>query len=265
MKRNRTYIADSKAAKVVVYERVSTDKQETAQQSRTVNAWLKAHGMEATMTVAEEGVSGGVSYKDRKLGKVVLPLLGRGDALVVAEVSRLGRSMSDINKLVNDELKPKGVRLVVVQMGLDLDCANLKAIDEMILFAFGFAAQMEKELIQERTQSAINVRKDAIKANGSFVAKRSGRTVTKLGSPEIGKATAAAAAAKRRKAQQDANNVLIWSMLQPLEVNGNAPTTDALKGFVLECAEKGIKTATGKDMKVASARNCYYYLKRIFA
>ena len=263
MRKNRTF-SDSQAAKVVVYERVSTNKQETAQQSRTVNEWLKAHGLEADLTVSEEGVSGGVSYKDRKLGKEVLPLLGWGDVLIVAEVSRLGRSMSDINKLVNDELKPKGVRLVVVQMGLDLDCANLKAIDEMILFAFGFGAQMEKELIQERTQSAINVRKDAIARDGGFVAKRSGRFVTKLGSTAIGKATDAAAKAKRQKARSNANNLLIWSMLKPLEVNGAAPTTDALKGFILECAEKGIKTNTGKDMRLASARNCYYYLKRIF-
>ena len=53
-----------------------------------------------------------------------------GDALVVSEISRLGRSMSDLNKLVNDELKPKKLRLIVISMGLDLDCANLKAIDE---------------------------------------------------------------------------------------------------------------------------------------
>ena len=252
------------ATKVIIYERVSTDKQETAQQSRTVHAWLQAHNLEATQTVADEGVSGGVSYKDRKLGKEVLPLLHKGDILIVAELSRLGRSMSDINKLVNDELKPKGVRLVVVQMNLDLDCANLKAIDEMILFAFGFAAQMEKELIQERTQSAIDVRKNAIQANGGFTAKRSGRYVTKLGNPEIGKAIDAAAKAKRLKAQQDANNIAIWSVLKKLEVNGHAPTTDALRSAVVTFAELGIRTSTGMMISVARARNCYYTLKRVF-
>ena len=251
-------------ANVYVYERVSTDKQETAQQARTVKQWMKRNSLQATSVITDEGVSGGVSYKDRKLGKEVLPLLHRGDILIVAELSRLGRSMSDINKLVNDELKPKGVRLVVVQMGLDLDCANLKAIDEMILFAFGFAAQMEKELIQERTQSAIDVRKNAIKEHGGFTAKRSGRYVTKLGNPDLTGATAAAAAAKRQKARQDANNVAIWSVLQPLAVNGNAPTTEALKGAVVTFAEKEIRTATGKTINVARARNCYYTLKKIY-
>ena len=61
------------------------------------------------------------------------PMLDKGDILIVSEVSRIGRSMSDINKFVNDELKPRGVRLVIVQMGIDLDCSHLKAIDEMLL------------------------------------------------------------------------------------------------------------------------------------
>ena len=251
-------------ANVIVYERVSTDKQETAQQARTVKQWMKRNSLQATSVITDEGVSGGISYKERKLGKEVLPLLHRGDILIVAELSRLGRSMSDINKLVNDELKPKGVRLVVVQMGLDLDCANLKAIDEMILFAFGFAAQMEKELIQERTQSAIDVRKNAIKDNGGFTAKRSGRYVTKLGNPEISKAVDAAAKAKRERAMRDANNIAIWSVLKPLEIGGNAPTTDALKSAVVAFAEREIKTATGKVINVARARNCYYTLKKIY-
>src|SRR5574344_1223539 len=99
-------------------------------------------------------------------------MLERGDMLIVSEISRLGRSMSDINKLVSDELKPRGVRLVVVQMGIDLDCANIKALDEMLLFAFSFAAQLEKELIQNRTQSAIEVRKQKLKNEGSFVSKK---------------------------------------------------------------------------------------------
>ena len=124
--------------KVIIYSRVSTEKQTLEQQERTVYEWLKSHGMNATHTISDEGVSGGVSYKDRNLGRRIIPLLERGDILIVSEISRLGRSMSDINKLVNDELKPRGIRLVVVQMGIDLDCSNIKALDEMILFSFSF-------------------------------------------------------------------------------------------------------------------------------
>ena len=61
--------------KVIIYSRVSTDKQTFAQQERTVNEWLSCHGLTATDEVSEAGVSGKVSYKSRNLGRVVLPCL----------------------------------------------------------------------------------------------------------------------------------------------------------------------------------------------
>ena len=79
--------------------------------------------------------------------------------------------MSDLNLLITQELKPRKVRLVCIKLNLDLDCANIKAIDEMLLFAFSFAAQLEKELIQARTQSAIDARKEMIKKDGGFMSK----------------------------------------------------------------------------------------------
>lgn len=144
--------------KVIEYGRVSTDKQTLEQQNRTVKEWLSRNDLKADIVVTEEGISGGVTYKKRKLGTEVLPLLETGDMLIVAEISRLGRSMGDINKLINDELKPRKIRLVIVQMNLDLNCGNMKAIDEMILYAFSFGAAVERELIQERTRSALAVK-----------------------------------------------------------------------------------------------------------
>lgn len=249
---------------IIIYSRVSTDRQTLAQQERTVSEWLKFHNLTATAEIADEGISGGVSYKERKLGTEILPMLHAGDILIVAELSRLGRSMNDVNNLVVSELKPRGVRLVVVQAGLDLDCSQIKAVDQMILTALSFAAQMEKELIQERTRSALEVRKSKLRADGSFVSKK-GNTVTRLGSPDISKACAAAAAAKREKARSDENNRRIWGVLSKCSVGGNPPTTEALGRAVLEFAAADIKTPTGKTMNVRRARACYHNLKRIFA
>ena len=252
--------------KIIVYARVSTDKQETAQQMRTVNEWLSRNRMEATEVVEDEGVSGGVSYRDRKLGKIIVPELQRGDVLVVAELSRLGRSMNDISKLVNDELKPRGVRLVVVSTGIDLNCGDMKAIDQMIIQSIAFAAQMEKELIQERTQSAIDVRKKKLSEYGSFVSRK-GNICTRLGNPTAegrARASAESARVRKEKAMNDPNNQAIWAVLKPLSVNGNPPTNSALKEAVLAFAERDIRTATGKVLNVARARSCYHSLKTIF-
>ena len=151
-------------SKVYLYSRVSTSDQSLEQQERTVYEWLNNHNMQVDEIVSDEGVSGGVSYKDRNLGKILLPMLVEGDMLIVSEISRLGRSMFDLSKLIHTELKPRKVRLVVCNMGIDLNCSKMTAIDELILNNFSFAAQLEKQLISERTLSALEVkRKQGVK------------------------------------------------------------------------------------------------------
>ena len=164
---------------VYSYIRFSTSHQDDLQQQQAIRSWAEPSGIKVDEFVKDEGVSGGVSYRDRNLYKLVRKLKP-GDTLIVSEISRLGRSMSDLNLLINQELKPRKVRLVCIKLNLDLDCSNIKAIDEMLLFAFSFSAQLEKELIQVRTQSAIDARKEAIKKEGGFFSK-SGNWCKKLG------------------------------------------------------------------------------------
>lgn len=252
--------------KVIIYSRVSTDKQTFAQQERTVNEWLSCHGLTATDEVSEAGVSGKVSYKSRNLGRVVLPMLERGDILIVSEVSRIGRSMCDINKFVNDELKPRGVRLVIVQMGLDIDCANLKAIDEMLLFSFSFAAQLERELIQERTQSAIEVLKRKLKDDGQFVSKK-GRVCHALGRPKENDTTVAtteSAINRKEEARQKPYNKAIWQVLKACTENFSVLGSDRFDKGVEILNGMGVKSATGKEFTRARLRSAYYNLRSVF-
>lgn len=157
--------------RVFLYGRVSTSQQTLAQQERTAYEWLNAHNMKADEIVSDEGVSGGVSYANRNLGRVLLPMVKEGDMIIVSEISRLGRSMFDLNLLIHNELKPRKIRLVVVSMGIDLRCDKLTAIDELILNNFSFAAQLEKQLISERTLSALQVKKQqGVKLGGASCA-----------------------------------------------------------------------------------------------
>lgn len=175
------------------YVRFSTEKQDEVQQMQAISEFAAQRGLEIDVFSKDEGVSGGVSYRDRNLYGMV-EKMKQGDTLIVSEISRLGRSMSDLNKLINDELKPKKIRLIVIKMGLDMDCANLKAVDEMIFFALSFAAQIEKEMIQQRTQSAIDARKEILKREGGFFSK-TGRWTTHLGGPKGADTRSASAAA----------------------------------------------------------------------
>lgn len=182
------------------YIRFSTEKQDEVQQVQALKDWAGPRGITIDAIVMDEGISGGVSYKDRGLYDLVKKMK-EGDCLVVSEISRLGRSMSDLNMLINLELKPRKVRLIVIKMGLDLDCAHLKAVDEMIFFSLSFAAQVEKEMIQARTQSALDARKEALKKDGGFFSK-SGRWCKHLGNAKGVDITPAVAAQARMKADE---------------------------------------------------------------
>lgn len=185
---------------VAAYIRFSTDKQDQTQQKFALDEFAKQRGLTIDTFEMDEGVSGGVSYRERNLYNLIKRMKA-GDTLITTEISRLGRSMGDVNMLVTQELKPRKLRLIVVKMGLDLDCSNLKAVDEMIIFAFSFSAQCEKEMIQQRTQSAIDARKEAIKKDGGFFSKTD-RWCTHLGrkkgtkAPGAGRASGMAAMKK---------------------------------------------------------------------
>lgn len=198
------------------YIRFSSDKQDETQQVQALTEYAEKQGLTIDAIEKDEGISGGVSYKDRNLNKLVR-MLKKGDALIVSEISRLGRSMSDLNVLVNEELKPRGVRLIVVKMGIDLDCSNLKAVDQMLLYAFSFAAQVEKEMIQQRTQSALDARKKLIEEDGGFVSK-AGNFCTHLGQKKGADTSAATRAsnAKRVGAKEEwrKTGLFAWVELQ---------------------------------------------------
>lgn len=195
------------------YLRYSTSHQDEIQQKFALDEYAAQHGLTIDELVKDEGISGGVSYRDRNLYKLVRKMKP-GDVLITTEISRLGRAMSDISKLLNDELKPRKVRLVVIKMGIDVDCSALKAQDDFLFSALSFAAQLEKEMIIQRTQSAIDDRKERIRRDGGFVSK-AGNYVRKLGREKGCDNTAAGIAAgishtKRASSWRDNSPLYMW-------------------------------------------------------
>lgn len=233
--------------KTYVYARVSTEKQTLAQQLNSIEEYLRPRGLKIDELVSDEGVSGGVSYKQRKLAQLVEEM-NEGDALVVSEISRLGRSMSDVNKLVNDELKPRKLRLILVSMGMDLDCSNIKAIDEMLLFAFAFAAQLEKELIQERTRNGLAPLKQQLKENGFFISKKGNYCTSLGGGNNIRPAAIQSAINSMKRARENPTNVFFYNYVTQFELrNGRLDPKDAIAYQKLadELNGLGQKTVTG--------------------
>ena len=145
------------------YVRVSTEQQSYESQVLAINQRFKIDEW------VEEKRSGTVDYKKRDLGDLISHLKA-GDTLVVTELSRLGRSLSMIYKIVS-ELKDKKVRCVAIKNSFDLNPANQNDIvSEVIMFAFGLSAQLERQLISERSKMGIQKARE----QGKQIGKRKG-------------------------------------------------------------------------------------------
>ena len=131
-------------SKTYAYIRVSTDKQDLENQKFANNKKL------GNVEFIEEAVSGRISWKNRKL-KDLIDNLQSGDNLIVAELSRLGRSMLEIMELLSILMR-KGVNVYVVKGNYELkDDIQSK----VLTFAFSLASEIERELINQRTKETL--------------------------------------------------------------------------------------------------------------
>ena len=100
--------------------------------------------------IVQETASGAKSYKVRKLGAVLEQSM-TGDTLIVTEISRLGRSLLEVLEIVNLCLT-KGVHLYTIKERFELN-SSLNA--KILVFAFGLAAELERQLLSQRTKESL--------------------------------------------------------------------------------------------------------------
>lgn len=136
--------------KVYGYARVSTDRQEADRQELDVRRYAVEQGLPAVSMVHETISS---RKKDREVFKLI-DKLEKGDVLIVTELSRLARSMVELNGMVSDILE-KGARLLVCD-GQVVDASKESALMVSVL---AYAAETERDMISERTKSALRARK----------------------------------------------------------------------------------------------------------
>ena len=135
------------------YIRVSTDKQTVENQRYEIAKFAKLRGFKINGWI-EETVSGTKAPDKRKLGEL-LKEVQDGDTIVCSEISRLGRSLymiMDILSLCMD----KGVTIMTIKDNFVLhDDIQTK----VLAFAFGLSAEIERNLISQRTKEALEVKK----------------------------------------------------------------------------------------------------------
>lgn len=146
------------------YIRVSTSKQHPENQKDEIQRYAAANGLVVDKWIIEV-VSGKKHIKGRKLG-TLMKKMRKGDTLIVTEISRLSRSLTDIMGIMGQCIG-KGVNIYTTKEKYRFD----DSINSKVLcFAFGLVAEIERNLISMRTKEALALRK----AEGKPLGRRTG-------------------------------------------------------------------------------------------
>lgn len=140
---------------VYAYIRVSTDKQTVENQRHEILRFAHSHGWRRVVWV-EETISGTKAVSVRKLGSL-LSSLKAGDVLLSSELSRLGRSVFMILGVLQSCLER---RIEVYTVRDNFHLGN-DVTSKVLAFAFGLSAEIERDLISQRTKEALAVRRRA--------------------------------------------------------------------------------------------------------
>lgn len=150
---------------VIAYVRVSSNKQTNDHQRYEIKKFATKEKLQIT-TWVEETISSRKALQKRKLGGL-LDVIESGDILISCEISRLGRSILDVMHILEKCLN-KNCQVWTIKenyrLGNDIQ-------SKVMAFAFGLAAEIERNLISQRTKSSL----DNLKSEG----KKLGRPLFK--------------------------------------------------------------------------------------
>lgn len=131
------------------YIRVSSDKQTVENQRFEINKFCEREKMNVDGWI-EETISGTKSYNKRELGKL-LDKVQKDDIIICTELSRLGRNLFMIMEILN-LCMTKECKVWTIKdnyrLGDDIQ-------SKVLAFAFGLSAEIERNLISQRTKEAL--------------------------------------------------------------------------------------------------------------
>ena len=131
------------------YIRVSSDKQTIENQRFEISNFCEKNSLTIDVWV-EETISGMTRVENRKLGKL-LKRMKKGDVLICSELSRLGRNLLMIMGVLN-ECMNRDIQVWTIKdnyrLGSDIN-------SKVLAFAFGLSAEIERNLISQRTKEAL--------------------------------------------------------------------------------------------------------------
>ena len=150
---------------VYAYLRDSTDSQDTENQRTGVDATARALGLVIDKYIIDDGISGTKEPEKRALGGL-LRKISRDDIIICSELSRLGRKLFMIMSILEHCMKV-GAKVYTVKDNYELG-DNIQS--KVLAFAFALSAEIERDLISQRTKEALAHKK----ANGIHIGRPKG-------------------------------------------------------------------------------------------
>lgn len=147
------------------YIRVSTDKQDCENQKLGIESKASALGLSIDKYIEDAGISGTKEPEQRALG-TLLHKLRQDDIVLCSELSRLGRKLFMIMRVLESIMK-SGAKLYTIKEGYELG-DNIQS--KVLAFAFGLSAEIERNLISQRTKEALAHKR----ANGVILGRPAG-------------------------------------------------------------------------------------------
>jgi DNA invertase Pin-like site-specific DNA recombinase len=149
---------------VVGYIRVSTDKQDLEKQNHLLLEYAQRHQLLINEFINVE-VSSRKNTKERRIDEL-LAKLQKGDTLIVAELSRLGRNMLETLNIIN-ELGENGVSIIFVRQP---ELSTTGPHTKLLLAIYSYFAEAEREYISLRTKQGLA----AARAKGKLLGRPKG-------------------------------------------------------------------------------------------
>ena len=150
--------------KVIGYIRVSTDKQDLEKQRHLLLDYAQRNQLQVSEFIHAEA-SSRKDTKDRRIDEL-LTKLTKGDTLLVAELSRLGRNMLETLNIIN-ELSQNGVSIVFIRQP---ELSTIGTHTKLLLAIYSYFAEVEREYISMRTKQGLA----AARAKGKLLGRPKG-------------------------------------------------------------------------------------------
>ena len=154
------------ALKTVAYLRVSTRSQDLANQKPAILEFSQKRRFPIDQFI-ESRISSRQSPLERRIDEM-LGTLEPGDRLLVSELSRLGRSLSQVIQIV-ETLVHRKIRFIAIKEAIEFD-GKQDLQTKVMIALFGLFAEVERDLISERTKEGLA----AAKAKGKLLGRPKG-------------------------------------------------------------------------------------------